>query len=70
LNGQVDMAAAAALIAEPARAALLIALAEGEYLAARELAARAGISASTASGHLARLLEGRLAVAHRSDRHR
>ena len=64
------MAAAAALIAEPARAALLIALVEGDYLAARELAARAGIGASTASGHLARLLEGRLVVAHRSGRHR
>jgi DNA-binding transcriptional ArsR family regulator len=65
-----DVAAAAALIGEPARAALLIALTETEYLPARELAARAGIAPSTASGHLARLLEGEPVVAQRSGRHR
>jgi DNA-binding transcriptional ArsR family regulator len=70
VNGDVDVAAAAALIGEPARAALLLALTEAEYLPARELAARAGIAPSTASGHLARLLDGRLVVAHRSGRHR
>jgi DNA-binding transcriptional ArsR family regulator len=69
-DGDVDVASAAALIGEPARAALLIALTEVEYLPARELAARAGIAPSTASGHLARLLEGRLVVAQRSGRHR
>jgi DNA-binding transcriptional ArsR family regulator len=69
-DGDVDVAAAAALIGEPARAALLIALTEAEYLPARELAARAGVAPSTASGHLARLLEGRLVVAQRSGRHR
>src|SRR5207247_2195593 len=70
MNGDVDVAAAAALIGEPARAALLIALTEAEYLPARELAARAGIAPSTASGHLARLLNGELVVARRSGRHR
>jgi DNA-binding transcriptional ArsR family regulator len=70
VNGDVDVAAAAALIGEPARAALLIALTEAEYLPARELAARAGIAPSTASGHLARLLDGDLVVARRSGRHR
>jgi DNA-binding transcriptional ArsR family regulator len=64
------VAAAAALIGEPARAALLIALTEAEYLPARELAARAGIAPSTASGHLSRLLDGDLVVARRSGRHR
>ena len=70
MTGDVDVAAAAALIGEPARAALLIALTEAEYLPARELAARAGIAPSTASGHLARLLDGELVVARRSGRHR
>jgi DNA-binding transcriptional ArsR family regulator len=70
VHGDVDVAAAAALIGEPARAALLIALTEAEYLPARELAARAGIAPSTASGHLARLLDGELVVARRSGRHR
>jgi DNA-binding transcriptional ArsR family regulator len=70
MSGDVDVAAAAALIGEPARAALLIALTEAEYLPARELAARAGIAPSTASGHLARLLDGELVVARRSGRHR
>ena len=70
MGGDVDVAAAAALIGEPARAALLIALTEAEYLPAGEVAARAGIAPSTASGHLARLLEGRLIVAQRSGRHR
>ena len=65
-----DVAAAAALIGEPARAALLVALTEVEYLPARELAARAGVAPSTASGHLARLLDGRLVVAERAGRHR
>src|SRR6266705_1162924 len=69
-QGDVDVAAAAALIGEPARAALLVALTEAESLPARELAARAGIAPSTASGHLARLLDGRLVVAERSGRHR
>jgi DNA-binding transcriptional ArsR family regulator len=69
-EGDVDVAAAAALIGEPARAALLLALTEAESVPARELAARAGIAPSTASGHLARLLEGRLVVAERTGRHR
>jgi len=43
-EGDVDVAAAAALIGEPARAALLVALTEAESLPARELAARAGIA--------------------------
>jgi DNA-binding transcriptional ArsR family regulator len=70
IEGDVDVAAAAALIGEPARAALLVALTEAEYLPARELAARAGVAPSTASGHLARLLDGRLIVAERAGRHR
>jgi DNA-binding transcriptional ArsR family regulator len=68
--GDADVAAAAALIGEPARAALLLALMEQEALPARELAARAGVSPSTASGHLSKLLSGGLVRAERRGRHR
>jgi DNA-binding transcriptional ArsR family regulator len=68
--GDADVAAAAALIGEPARAALLLALMEEEVLAARELAARAGVSPSTASGHLSKLLSGGLVSDERLGRHR
>jgi DNA-binding transcriptional ArsR family regulator len=70
MDGDVDVAAAAALIGEPARAALLLALMEEEQLPARELAARARIAPSTASGHLARLVDGGLITGARSGRHR
>jgi DNA-binding transcriptional ArsR family regulator len=57
-HGDADVAAVAALIADPTRAAMLDALMDGRSCAAGELAARAGIAPSTASGHLARLLAG------------
>jgi DNA-binding transcriptional ArsR family regulator len=69
MDGDVDVAAAAALIGEPARAALLLALMEEEALPARELAARARIAPSTASGHLARLADGGLVRGERTGRH-
>ena len=56
------MAAVAALVAEPARAAILDALMDGRAHRASELARRAGIAPSTASGHLARLLSGGLVL--------
>lgn len=70
MDGDADVAAAAALIGEPARAALLLALMEEERLPARELAARAHIAPSTASGHLARLVAGGLITGERQGRHR
>ncbi len=70
MKGDADIAAAAALIGTPARAALLLALAESESLSARELATRAGIAPSTASSHLARLVSGGLVVSERRSRHR
>jgi DNA-binding transcriptional ArsR family regulator len=70
MDGDVDVAAAAALIGEPSRASLLLALMEEERLPARELAARAHIAPSTASGHLARLVDGGLITGERSGRHR
>lgn len=58
MHSEPDLAAAAALVAEPARAELVLAVLADGPLAASELAARAGIARSTASGHLGRLVDG------------
>jgi DNA-binding transcriptional ArsR family regulator len=58
MQSQPDLAAAATLLAEPARAELVLAALADGPLSASELASRAGISRSTASGHLRRLVEG------------
>ena len=64
------MAAIAALVGESGRARMLIALMDGRALTATELAQLAGVSASTASGHLGKLTQaGLLAVLPRG-RHR
>lgn len=63
-------AATAALLGDPARAAMLQALLGGEALTAGELARVAGIGAPSASAHLARLVEGGLVVVHAQGRHR
>jgi hypothetical protein len=55
--GETDVAAVGALLAEPARAKVLLALGDGRSLAASVLAAEAGVAASTASHHLARLVD-------------
>ena len=55
-----DIASVAGLLADPSRAAMCMALAGGEARPAGELAARAGVSAQTASNHLAKLIAGRL----------
>ncbi|HEY2766018.1 MAG TPA: metalloregulator ArsR/SmtB family transcription factor [Pseudonocardiaceae bacterium] len=70
MRGEVDMAAAATLFADPARARILLALADGRSLAASVLAAEAGLSASATSAHLAKLREGGLITMERSGRHR
>jgi DNA-binding transcriptional ArsR family regulator len=64
------IAPTAALMGEPTRATMLIALVEGRALAAGELARRAGVSAATASAHLARLLDGELVRVIKQGRHR
>jgi DNA-binding transcriptional ArsR family regulator len=65
-----DIATPAALIGDPTRATFLMALAEGRALPASELAERAGVSASTASVQLAKLLDGGLLEVERNGRHR
>jgi DNA-binding transcriptional ArsR family regulator len=66
----VDVVPAAALLAEPTRAAMLTALLDERPLAAGELARLAGVSPATASSHLARLLGGGLVTMIRQGRHR
>jgi DNA-binding transcriptional ArsR family regulator len=70
MRGDADVAAAAALLAEPARAALVLAVMDDGPLPASELAGRAGIAPSTASEHLARLVAGGFLATSKSGRHR
>lgn len=65
-----DIASAAALMADRARAAMLTALLDGRPLAAGELARVAGVTAQTASAHLAKLRDGGLIVVVKQGRHR
>lgn len=65
-----SVAGTASLIADPARAAMLIALVDGRALPAGELAHCAGITPQTASSHLARLVDGGLLTVEREGRHR
>jgi DNA-binding transcriptional ArsR family regulator len=59
-----------ALIGEPARTAMLVSLMDGRALTAGELARVAGVTPATASGHLARLVDGRLLAVAAQGRHR
>jgi DNA-binding transcriptional ArsR family regulator len=70
MSGDVDLARTAALIGDPGRAKVLRALADGRELAATVLAHEAGVAPSTASAHLAKLVEGGLVTAKRRGRHR
>jgi DNA-binding transcriptional ArsR family regulator len=55
---QAGFSRIAALLADPAREAMLVALADGRALPAGELAAAAGITPQSASGHLRKMIEG------------
>jgi DNA-binding transcriptional ArsR family regulator len=64
------LAGTAALIGDPARASMLAALMDGRALTAAELAAAAGVTPQTASGHLAQLTDAGLLAMERQGRHR
>jgi DNA-binding transcriptional ArsR family regulator len=64
------IAEVAAVVGEPARAAMLAALMDGRALTASELAAVAGITPQTASTHLARLVAAELVAVATQGRHR
>jgi DNA-binding transcriptional ArsR family regulator len=70
LTGDTDLTVVGALLAEPARAKILLALVDGRSLAASVLASEAGVSPSTASHHLARLVDAGLITAAARGRHR
>jgi len=60
----------AALMGDPARAAMLQLLMDGRAHTASELALTAGITAQTASGHLSRMIDGHLLAARAQGRNR
>ena len=67
---QPPVAQLAAMIGDPTRARMLAVLMGGEALAAGELAAAAGVTAPTASAHIAKLLDAELVVLRTQGRHR
>lgn len=67
ING---LAETASLVGDPTRAAMLMALMDGRALTAGELARAGGITAQTASGHLAKMLEAGLLGLEAQGRHR
>ncbi|WMW80752.1 helix-turn-helix domain-containing protein [Undibacterium cyanobacteriorum] len=69
-TSELQLAAVAAAIAEPARASMLCALLDQRARTATELATLADISASTASSHLAKLREQNLISMVAQGKHR
>lgn len=65
-----EIARIAALVADPVRSAMLLALMDGRALTATELASVGGITRQTASSHLAKLVESEVLVAEAQGRHR
>jgi DNA-binding transcriptional ArsR family regulator len=64
------LAALAALLADPTRAAMCLALLDGRAWTGGELARHAGVAPSTASEHLTQLVDGGLLAEERQGRHR
>jgi DNA-binding transcriptional ArsR family regulator len=69
-GGDPDVAGVAALFAEPTRARILMALADGRSLPATVLATEADVTPQAASAQLARLQAAGLLAVERSGRHR
>jgi DNA-binding transcriptional ArsR family regulator len=65
-----NFAEIAALVGDPARARMLNALMDGRALTASELAAVAGITAQTGSGHLGQMVTAGLISVEKQGRHR
>src|SRR6201991_1024598 len=65
-----DISLVAALVGDPARSNMLMALMSGRALTASELAQEAGITPQTASSHLAKLEAGGLVDPEKQGRHR
>lgn len=69
-SSRFQVAEFGALLADPARAGMLLALMDGTIRPAGELGRMAGIAPSTASGHLKKLVEGGLLAVVEQGRHR
>ncbi len=65
-----DLSLTANLLGDPGRAAIVLSLMDGLALPAGELASIANVAPPTASGHLARLIDGGLLSVERQGRHR
>lgn len=65
-----DISITAALIGDPARANMVMALMSGHSLTMGELAAEAGVTLSTASVHLAKLETAGIVVSRKQGRSR
>jgi DNA-binding transcriptional ArsR family regulator len=65
-----DIALVASLIGDPARANMVLALMSGQALSAADLAREAGVTPSTATGHLTKLVSAGLLNARKQGRHR
>lgn len=70
MEGEADIAAIAALMADSSRAAVLVELSDGRALPPSELAEVAGVSRSTISEHLAKLRNAGLVDVERGGRNR
>jgi DNA-binding transcriptional ArsR family regulator len=70
MASNATFARVAALAGDPARAGMLHALMDGRALTASELAGAAGITAQTASSHLARMAAAGLLCVEKQGRHR
>ena len=70
MNNTPDIARIAALVGDPARASMLVALMQGGARTVSELSAEAGIGLATASSHVAQLQSGGLITARKSGRHK
>ena len=70
MSNVASIAGTAALIGDPARAAMLVTMMDGRALTAGELAGAAGVMPSTASGHLRLMMEAGLLALERQGRHR
>lgn len=65
-----DVAFVASLLGDHSRACMCLALMDGRRVPASELARRAGVSAQTASNHLAKLIDGGIVEVERQGRWR
>ena len=70
VSTDVDVSVPAALLGNPGRARLVLALVDGRALPASVLASEAGVAASTASEHLARLCDAGMLSVEPHGRHR